>query len=79
MDKKMMELQEKEIIAKNQLQFANNPETIQNALLVSEKARQVIESYRIYIKKEYEYQLAVEEKDRYLKILQEIDKISKQI
>ena len=77
MDKKMMELQEKESIAKNQLQFANNPDTIQNALRVLEKARQTIESYRIYKKKEYEYELAVEEKDRYLKILQDFDKVLK--
>lgn len=72
-----MELQEKESIAKNQLQFANNPDTIQNALRVLEKARQTIESYRIYKKKEYEYELAVEEKDRYLKILQDFDKVLK--
>jgi hypothetical protein len=79
MDQKMMELIEKEKIARNQLEFADNPDLIQNAMEVLEKARQVTNAYRIYKKKEYDYNLAVEEKDKHLKIMQDLDLVLKQI
>ena len=68
-DKTVKELIENEKVASNQLKLANSPETIQNAIEVLEKARQTLEAYRIYRKKEYEYKLAIEQRDTYLKKL----------
>jgi len=75
MDQTMMKLIDNERLAQNQLENAITPETIQDSLKVLELARQTIESYRIYKKKEYEYNLAVQEKDRNLKTLSEIQTI----
>lgn len=77
MDKILMELLDREKIARNQLEWANNPEKIQNAVMVLEQARTVVEAYRIFRKKEYEYNLAVQEKDRHLKIMQDLELVLK--
>jgi hypothetical protein len=75
MDKRMMELIENERVAQNQLENALTPDTIQDALRVLQTARETVEAYRIYKKKEYNYNLAVKEKDRNLKILNDMQKI----
>ena len=75
MDEKIVELVEKEKIAQNQLENAITPDTVQDAMRVLNLARQTIDAYRIYKKKEYEYNLAVKEKDRNLQTLSDIQEI----
>jgi hypothetical protein len=79
MDKTLKELIERENLARNQLEWADNPDTIQNAMEVLDKARQLAEAYRIFCKKEYEYNLAVEKKDKHLKTMQDLNLVLKQI
>lgn len=77
MDQTMMNLIDNERIAQNQLEWAITPDTIQDALKVLNLSRDTIQAYRIYKKKEYEYKLAVQEKDRNLKILNDVEEILK--
>lgn len=76
-DQTLKELIEKEKISRNQLELADSPDEIQNALIVMEKARQVTSAYLIYKKKEHEYNLAIKEKDRHIKIMQELELVLK--
>jgi hypothetical protein len=79
MDKTLMELLDREKLARNQLEWADNPDLIQNAMEVLEKAKQLTESYRIFRKKEYEYNLSVQTKDKHLKIMQDLALVLKNI